>query len=127
MDMHLHCGAYYATVKDERWKESSPGTYKSIRLAKSQNLTGPWSSPGMPLTPQWREAPTLVQSPDGRSWYLYAEEYPKGYRMYRASSLDQPGPWIEVPLKYEGIIRHGCVIRVGEDVYRRLAGKSPAE
>ena len=40
--------------------------------------------------------------------------------MYKAASLDQPGPWSEVPLKYEGLIRHGCVIRIGEGVYRGL-------
>ncbi|MBQ6340016.1 MAG: glycosyl hydrolase family 32 [Kiritimatiellae bacterium] len=118
--VHLHDGTYYAIVKDERWKESAPGTYKSIRLAKSASPTGPWSSPGLPLTPHWREAPTLVPSPDGRAWYLYAEEYPRGYRMYTAASLDQPGPWREMPLKYTGVIRHGCVIRVREGVYRGL-------
>ena len=118
--VHFHQGMYYAIVKDERWQESAPGTYKSIRLAKSKSLIGPWSSPGAPLTPHWREAPTLVPSLDGREWYLYAEEYPKGYRMYKAASLDQPGPWREVPLKYKGVIRHGCVIRINEDVYRGL-------
>ena len=40
--------------------------------------------------------------------------------MYKAASLDQPGPWREVPLKYEGLIRHGCVIRINEAVYRGL-------
>ena len=105
---------------ERRRRGSAPGTYKSIRLAKSKSLTGPWSPPGAPLTPHWREAPSLVPSLDGREWYLYAEEYPKGYRMYKAASLDQPGPWREVPLKYKGVIRHGCVIRIDESVYRGL-------
>ena len=37
---------YYAIIKDERWEDKAPKTHKSIRIASSDNLLGPYSNPG---------------------------------------------------------------------------------
>ena len=39
-------------------------------------LLGPYSKPGPPVSPDFREAPTLIPSPNGKAWYLYYEQYP---------------------------------------------------
>ncbi len=48
----------------------------------------------MPISPQFREAPTLIPSPDGKAWYLYYEQYPGvAYGLSVAASLE--GPWYQ--------------------------------
>ena len=73
---------YYAIIKDERWPDKCP-TGKTIRIASSSSLTGPYTNPGPPVTPAWREAPSIVRSPDGQGWYLYTEQYPTAYELYK--------------------------------------------
>ena len=56
---------YYAIVKDERYPTLDWPTGKTIRICSSQNMLGPYDKPGMPISPGFREAPTLIPSPDG--------------------------------------------------------------
>lgn len=58
-----------------------------------------------------------------RTFYVLTRDFKT---FTKAASLDQPGPWREVPLKYEGVIRHGCVIRINEGVYRGLLAADKA-
>ena len=67
---------YYAILKDERYPTLDWTTGKTIRICSSPNLLGPYSEPGPPVSPGFREAPTLIPSPDGKVWYLYYEQYP---------------------------------------------------
>lgn len=121
--IHYYDGKYYAVIKDERWPGASP-LGKTVRIAESESLTGPWTNPGGSVTPAWREAPTLVQSPDGEYWYLYVEDYTvHHYELYRSTSLTDDSVWekVEAMTPPPGDnCRHGCIIRVDESIYRKL-------
>ena len=123
--IHYYSGRYYAVIKDERTKDSSSAYYKRPRIAVSASLTGPWTNPGGALTDKYREAPSLVKSPDGAWFYLYVENYgtnPNTYELYRSTSLTATG-WSKVGSFSPppgGNCRHGCVIRIDEKTYRRL-------
>lgn len=109
---------YYAIIKDERWPEKC-ATGKTIRIATSANLTGPYSNPGPPITPAWREAPTLVKSMDDKNWFLYVEDYRNSqYNLFKASSLTG-SMWSQVEFT-PPVARHGCIIRVSEKLYEGI-------
>lgn len=121
--IHYSDGKYYAVIKDERWPEHA-STGKTVRIAQSSSLIGPWTNPGASVTPSWREAPTLVKSPDGAYWYMYVEDYTvHKYELYRSSSITNESLWEKVesmtPPPGDNC-RHGCIIRVDDDVYRKL-------
>jgi hypothetical protein len=68
---------------------------KTIRICRSNAMFGPYSQPSPPISPNFREAPTLIPSPDGAAWYLYYEQYPGvSYGQSVAASLD--GPWYQL-------------------------------
>lgn len=108
---------YYAIIKDERWPDKCP-TGKTIRIASSSSLTGPYTNPGPPVTPAWREAPSIVRSPDGQGWYLYTEQYPTAYELYRCSSL-AGSMWSQVAFT-PPVARHGWVMRIDETQYQAI-------
>ncbi len=86
---------YYAILKDERYPTLDWPTGKTIRLSSSASLQGPWSVPGPPISPNFREAPTLVPSPNGKAWYLWYEQYPGvSYGVSVCADLD--GPWYQI-------------------------------
>ena len=85
---------YYAIFKDERYPTLAWTTGKTIRICSSTNLLGPYTEPGPSISPGFREAPTLIPSPDGTAWYLYYEQYPGvAYGLSVASHLS--GPWFQ--------------------------------
>jgi hypothetical protein len=82
-------------IKDERYPTLDWTTGKTIRICRADNLLGPYSEPGLPLSPNFREAPTLIPSPNGRAWYLYYEQYPGvSYGLSVSDSLE--GKWYQV-------------------------------
>ena len=121
--IYYNAGTYYAVIKDES-EANSTTYYKRPRMCTASSLTGPYSNPSAQLTPAYREAPTLVQSPDGNYWYLYVEAYNSGhvYELYRANSLTATN-WTKMssftPPSTDNC-RHGCVIPIDAKVYRRL-------
>jgi len=120
---------YYAIIKDERYPTLDWVTGKTIRIAKANRLLGPYDLPGRPVSPNFREAPALIPSPDATAWYLYYEQYPGvAYGVSVAASLD--GPWYQLSgnttkpewNKYsvpEGA-RHGCMIVISRARYDAL-------
>ncbi len=126
---------YFAVVKDERYPTLRWPTGKTIRICSADHLLGPYCEPGPPISPSFREAPTLIPSPDGKFWYLYYEQYPGvAYGLSVAADLD--GPWFQVsgntrhadwdkytvPPK----ARHGCMLpitRARYDAIVRAFGK----
>ena len=125
-------GRYYAILKDERYPTLEWTTGKTIRIATSDNLLGPYSKPGPPLSPNFREAPTLIPSPDGHAWYLYYEQYPGvsyglsvsdslGGRWFQASGHTDYADWDKYKLPKH--VRHGCMIPISLDEYNALVKK----
>ena len=120
---------YYAIVKDERYPTLEWVTGKTIRIGASQSLLGPYSYPTDPVSPNFREAPMLIPSPDNKIWYLYYEQYPGvSYGLSVARNLN--GSWFQVSGytffstwdKYTmpPSVRHGCMITISRDEYDQL-------
>lgn len=122
-------GKYWAIIKDERYPTLDWATGKTIRIANSDSLLGPYENLSDPVSPNFREAPMLIPSPNGEVWYLYYEQYPGvSYGLSVADQLN--GPWHQIsgytffadwdkysfPLK----VRHGCMITISKDQYDRL-------
>ncbi|MCM5661804.1 glycoside hydrolase family protein [Galbibacter mesophilus] len=111
---------YFAVIKDERWPDECE-TGKTIRLSYSKNLTGPYSNPTSPITPSWFEAPAIVPGTNDAKWYLFAEQYPNRYNLFKSDSLK--GKWQKpIDIKMDGV-RHGCVIVLNENQYNKLLSK----
>jgi hypothetical protein len=120
---------YYALIKDERYPTPEWTTGKTIRIASSASLTGPYSDPSPPISPNFREAPMLIPSPDGTAWYLYYEQYP-GVSYGVSVALSPDGPWYQlsgytsIPAwnKYEvpAGLRHGCMLPISGKQYDAL-------
>ncbi|MDY0355751.1 MAG: hypothetical protein RBR19_07720 [Sedimentisphaerales bacterium] len=120
---------YYAIVKDERYPTLDWPTGKTIRISSAPALLGPYGEPSAPISPNFREAPTLIPSPDGKVWYLYYEQYPGvSYGLSVAANLD--GPWHQISGytffsdwdKYSlpPKVRHGCMIAISRAEYDAL-------
>jgi len=113
---------YYAIVKDERYPSFDWPTGKTIRISSAPSAPGPYGRPSPPISPNFREAPTLIPRPDGQAWYLYYEQYPGvSYGLSTAPALD--GPWYDVYCKkYEvpSDARHGCMIPISHEQYQAL-------
>jgi|SRR5579862_2457269 len=119
---------YYAIVKDERYPTLDWTTGKTIRICRSTNLLGPYSTPGPPVSPNFREAPTLIPSPNSKAWYLYYEQYPGvAYGLSVASTLD--GPWFQVAgnqrpswdkFRLPPTVRHGSMLAITRQQYDAL-------
>ncbi|UGU15704.1 glycoside hydrolase family 43 protein [Sinomicrobium kalidii] len=123
---------YYAILKDETYPTLYWSTGKTIRIARSDTLLGPYSLPQDPISPNFREAPALIPSPDGNIWYLYYEQYPGvSYGLSIADHLN--GPWYQasgytffsdwdkysLPPK----VRHGCMLPISKKEYNILVKK----
>lgn len=123
-------GVYYAIIKDERYPTLDWTTGKTIRISKAKDLLGPYSEPGPSISPNFREAPTLIPSPNGKAWYLYYEQYPGvSYGLSVAASL--AGPWFQVAGyqrpewdKYSlpAKVRHGSMLPITRKEYDALVG-----
>ena len=122
---------YYAVIKDERYPTLDWVTGKTIRISRAPSLFGPYGAPSPPISPNFREAPALIPSPNGKVWYLYYEQYPGvSYGLSVSSSLD--GPWYQISGytfysdwdKYALApkVRHGCMIPISQSQYEALVG-----
>jgi len=121
-----HDGRYYAIIKDERYPTLDWVTGKTVRISSSNSLLGPYEKLSPPISPNFREAPTLIPSPDGKAWYMYYEQYP-GVSYGLSVSKDLNGPWYQVSGytfhknwdKYSlpPKVRHGCMIPISRAQY----------
>lgn len=123
---------YFAVVKDETYPTLYWVTGKTIRIAKSPSLLGPYSEPSASVSPNFREAPMLIPSPDGKIWYMYYEQYPGvSYGLSIADNIN--GPWYQASgytffsdwdkYSFPPSVRHGCMITISKDEYNRLVEK----
>jgi hypothetical protein len=120
---------YYAIIKDETYPTLYWTTGKTIRISKAPDLLGPYSEPGDSISPNFREAPMLISSPDGKIWYMYYEQYPGvSYGLSIADNMN--GPWFQASGytfhrnwdKYSlpPSVRHGCMLTISKEEYDRL-------
>jgi len=122
---------YYAILKDERYPGLDWTTGKTIRICRSPNLLGPYSTPGEPISPNFREAPTLIASPNGKAWYLYYEQYPGvAYGLSVGASLQ--GPWFQAAGNQQPSwdkyhlpagVRHGSMLPIARERYDALIAR----
>ena len=123
---------YYAVIKDETYPTLYWTTGKTIRISRAPALTGPYSEPSAPISPNFREAPMLIPSPDNEVWYMYYEQYPGvSYGLSIADKLE--GPWYQASGytfhshwdKYSmpESVRHGCMITISKTEYDALVEK----
>lgn len=120
---------YFALIKDERYPTLDWVTGKTIRISSAPSPFGPWTEPSPPVSPNFREAPTLIPSPDSKAWYLYYEQYP-GVSYGLSVSADLRGPWYQVSGytffadwdKYSlpPKVRHGCMLPITRSQYDRV-------
>ncbi|MEH0156389.1 hypothetical protein V6R21_19735 [Limibacter armeniacum] len=120
---------YYTIIKDEAYPTLDWPTGKTIRIASSDNLFGPYEHLSDPISPNFREAPMLIPSPDGKVWYLYYEQYPGvSYGLSVSSKLE--GPWHQISgytffadwdkYSFPSKVRHGCMITISKAEYDKL-------
>jgi len=124
---------YFAILKDERYPTLDWTTGKTIRVCHSKNLTGPYSQPSQPISPNFREAPTLIPSPNGKVWYLYTEQYPGiSYNLTVAEDLN--GPWYQIAgsqrpdwdrFNVPKGLRHGSMHVITMEQYKQLLERFP--
>lgn len=127
-NIHREGDAYYAVIKDEGYPTLNWITGKTIRICRAKSLLGPYSKPGPPLSPSFREAPTVIPAPDGKAWYLYYEQYPGvAYGLSVAATLD--GPWFQAAgnqtrdwdkFSMPPKVRHGSMLPISRQQYDAL-------
>lgn len=121
-------GSYYAVFKDERSNDIAP-TGKTVLISKSAALTGPYSEPISVVTPKteagktdnWHEAPTIVEQPDGKGWYIFAERYPTEYVRFEAPDIES-ATWRQYVIGIPNA-RHGVMVRITDEQYAAIAAK----
>tara|TARA_R110002049_G_scaffold301166_1_gene493045 strand:- start:1809 stop:2828 length:1020 start_codon:yes stop_codon:yes gene_type:complete len=124
-------GKYWTIIKDETYPTLDWVTGKTIRIASSDKLFGPYDNLSNPISPNFREAPMLIPSPNNKAWYLYYEQYPGvSYGLSVAGQLE--GPWYQISGytfhstwdKYSmpAKVRHGCMITISKNEYDSLVG-----
>lgn len=127
-------GGYCAVIKDERYPSYEWTTGKTIRISCASRLLGPYPLPGAPLSPNFREAPTLIRAPNAQDWLLYYEQYAgTSYGLSMAPTLQ--GPWYQVSgnsgvaewNRYEmpAGTRHGSMLEISRKEYDALRAAFP--
>lgn len=119
---------YFAVLKDETYPTLYWTTGKTIRISRAESLTGPYSEPSAPISPNFREAPMLIPSPDNKVFYLYYEQYPGvSYGLSIADNLN--GPWYQASghtntdwdkYTFPKSVRHGAMITISRVEYDKL-------
>jgi beta-xylosidase len=106
---------YMMAIKDETVEPPK----KNLRLAYSDELTGPYSKAGTPVTGNyWAEGPTVLQL--GKDWLIYFDRYMDHH--YGAILSSDRQKWTDVSDKIslpEGI-RHGTIFTVSDKELQAL-------
>jgi hypothetical protein len=98
---------YVMFLKDEtRWPEPQ----KSIRIATSSVLAGPYSEASEPVTGHWVEGPTATWN--GQDWVLYFDRY----RDHAMGAIRSPDlvHWTDISdrIRFPEGTRHGTVLKI---------------
>ncbi|SMO54533.1 glycoside hydrolase family 43 protein [Gracilimonas mengyeensis] len=114
--IHHIDGEYVMFLKNEiRWPEAE----KNIRIAKSDSLTGPYSTASEPITRNWVEGPTAIESDSG--WIVYFDRYIDHQMGARRSTDLKDWEDISDQLDFPEGTRHGTVFKVDYDEFERIS------
>ncbi|QDA61630.1 glycoside hydrolase family 43 protein [Hymenobacter jejuensis] len=106
---------YVMFLKDETREPAQ----KNLRVAFSDQLTGPYGPPSAPITGQyWAEGPTAVNL--GAQWLVYFDKYTEGkYGAVTSTDLEH---WTDVSdrIAFPTGTRHGTVLRITKKELRHL-------
>jgi beta-xylosidase len=108
-------GRYIMFMKDE----TREPVQKNLKIAYSDNLTGPYSVASKPITGNyWAEGPTTLKK-DG-SWLVYFDRY-RDHR-YGAIQSNDLINWTDISdqISIHKGLRHGTIFKVCEDIYNLL-------
>ncbi|WP_343610838.1 glycosyl hydrolase family 43 [Novosphingobium sp.] len=125
---------YCAILKDERYPSYAWTTGKTVRITCAPTLLGPYPLPGPSLSPNFREAPTIIRAPNGKDWLLWYEQYAgAGYGLSMAPRLT--GPWFQVSgnsnvaewdrYSMPAGLRHGSMIEISRKEYDKIVAAFP--
>ena len=108
-------GRFIMFLKDETIEPPQ----KNIRIAFSDNLTGPYSKPSKPITGNyWAEGPSAVKI--NGIWYVYFDKYrDRKYGVIRSKNLET---WEDISdqLDLPAGAKHGTIITVPENIIQPL-------
>lgn len=100
--------------------ETREPVQKNLKIAFSENLTGPYSKAGKSITGNfWAEGPTAFKQ--NNEWIVYFDRYrDKRYGAIKSTDLQN---WTDISdkIKLPSGIRHGSVIEVTEQEYEQLS------
>ncbi|WP_027329493.1 glycoside hydrolase family 43 protein [Marinimicrobium agarilyticum] len=110
---------YVMILKDETRHPAE----KNLRVARSDSLYGPWSTPSEPFTPDgvWVEGPTLLRT--GEHFIVYYDEYIE--HEYGAMRTRDFETWENISdrIDFPEGTRHGTVFTVPESVLEEIKRK----
>lgn len=125
---------YCAIIKDERYPSFNWPTGKTVRISCAPALLGPYPQPGPSISPNFREAPTLIRAPNDRQWLIYYEQYAGiSYGVSTAPRLE--GPWYQMQgnsgvdrwnrFSMPAGTRHGSMIPISRREYDVIVAAFP--
>jgi hypothetical protein len=118
----VRAGAEFVMVVKDETKR--PVAKKHLRVTRASRAKGPYAPASSPISADWVEGPTILKV--GENWMLYYDEYTRHrYGAMRSKDLRE---WsvISDQVRFPTGMRHGTAFAVGENVIRRLAGRTTA-
>lgn len=112
----LHDGQRWVMFLKDETREP---VQKNLKIAYANELTGPYSKAGKPITGNfWVEGPTALKR--GAEWIVYFDRY-RDHRYGAIQSTDLE-TWTDISdkIKLPRGIRHGSILEVSEKEYLRL-------
>jgi alpha-L-fucosidase 2 len=108
-------GRYIMFMKDETREPAQ----KNLKIAFSENLTGPYSAASKPITGNyWAEGPTAMRKDN--SWLVYFDKYRE--HKYGAIQSDDLVNWRDISdqISLPKGLRHGTIFTVNENEFNLL-------
>lgn len=111
---------FYVFFKDVRFPSEKNAWGKGVRGVRARDIGGPYDGDSTPVSPGYREAPSVEKHADG--YLMIYEHYPAiKYEMQAANSL--AGPWQPMPentYSFPPSIRHASLTGLSETEYQRI-------
>jgi len=108
-------GRFVMFLKDE----TRQPVHKNLKIAYSDNLTGPYSTASIPITGNyWAEGPAAIKIKD--TWMVYFDKYL--LHQYGAVSSTDLIKWTDISdqIHLPKGARHGSIVEVNDEVYTKL-------